>query len=516
MADIYTVLLNSLRKSRATEPRHREEVYARGRIAYFRKLLSHRPRLDDEQIEDMMSLFDMAVAFVEADVAPTLPTRRTKELNAAVAVLLERQLANADFDAAPDRAAAARGGARPSLRDNIDLQFSEEDIAAEAETNTPDAYRAHVRQAAARVSQWTEMMVQKIDPASIAALSFASASARDTRVAGDWSVRPPNAARPTAEVRSPVQAPAPRDEPSRFREIRLLRTFFPQEAEDGTISPGRIEVIARGISRFAENLAYRFYAASALAHRERRQRALQPRVRLHTPLYDPEAARQRRARRNLVNRVMPPAAALVTVGIMLAITQFYGPTIVEKVEDSLRPREQARVETPPPPPPEPDVPKSEIDAKGPANSDPAPDVVLFEGEDTSAFAANESHPIKIGGDGDDRFVRITSSLTDSADARLVIAPEVADKLARREVHVVITARSALQNGAGTVRFAYQAGDETTAFVAQPLGKDYRQLEMVWKVPGGSRLGRHSILIEPGLLGGGNSIDIRKAVVYLAP
>jgi hypothetical protein len=316
-------------------------------------------------------------------------------------------------------------------------------------------------------------------------------------------------------VRSPVQAPAPQDEPSRFREIRLLRTFFPQEAEDGTISPGRVEALGLRISQFLDALSYRFHAAGVLAQRQRKQRALQPRVRLHTPLYDPEAAQRRRLRRSIVNRVLPPAAALVTVGIMLAITQFYGPKIVEKVEDSLRPREEVRVEAPPPSLPEPEVPKAELDVKGPANAEPTPDVTLFEGQDASAFAANETHPIKLTGEADDRFVRITSSLTDSADARLIIAPEVADRLAGKEVHVVITARSALRDGAGTVRFAYQAGDETTAFVAQPLGKDYRQLEMVWNVPGGSSLGRHSILIEPGLLGGGNSIDIRKAVIYLA-
>ncbi len=81
------------------------------------------------------------------------------------------------------------------------------------------------------------------------------------------------------------------------------------------------------------------------------------------------------------------------------------------------------------------------------------------------------------------------------------------------MHIVVTARSATQNGSGTVRFAYQAGDEVTAFVAQPLGKDYRRLEMVWTVPGGSSLGQHSILIEPGLLGGGSAVDIKDAAIY---
>jgi hypothetical protein len=320
-------------------------------------------------------------------------------------------------------------------------------------------------------------------------------------------------AREAVDVRSPVQAPAPDAEPSRLREIRLLRTFFPQEEDDGTISPGRLETLSRRVVQFFEGMSFRLYQASVLAERERRQARLQPRVRLRTPLFDETAARQRRIRRNLMSRVVPPAAALVTVAAMLLVTQFYGRQIVDKVDESLRPREEVRIEAPPPPP-EPAVPKAEIEAKGAGASDPQPDATLFNGEDASVFVANEAHPIKFLGEGTHRYVRITSSMTDSADARLVVPPAVADKLAGREIHVVFSARSATEDGSGTVRFAYQAGDETTAFVAQPLGKDYRRLEMVWNVPGGSSLGQHAILIEPGLLGGGSSVDIKDAVIYL--
>jgi hypothetical protein len=62
-------------------------------------------------------------------------------------------------------------------------------------------------------------------------------------------------------------------------------------------------------------------------------------------------------------------------------------------------------------------------------------------------------------------------------------------------------------------FAYQAGDEISPFVAQPLGEDYRRLDTVWTVPGGAGLGPHALLIEPGLLGGGNAVDIKSAEIY---
>ena len=494
MADIYTVLMNSLRKAKATDARHREDVYARARIAYFHKLLGHRPRLDDEHIEDLMSVFDMAVAFVESDVAPTLPTRRTRDLDAAVALLLERQLADVDFNA-------------PSIQ----FEFTERDIEAEPEPdlNTKDAYRTHVRQAAARVSQWTDLMVKQIDPASVAALSYASASPYDAR---DWVLHSPSAPRETVDVRSPVALPEPEREPSRLREIRLLRTFFPQEAGDGTISPGRVETFSRRVIQFFEAWSARLYEASVMAERQRRQKAFQPRVFLRTPRYDAAATRQRQFRRNLFNRVMPPAAALATVGIILAVTQFYGREIVDRVEEGLRPREAVRIDAPRAP--EPVIPKTEIAASGAPTNALKPDATLFDGTDASVFVANAAHPIEVLGEADHRFARITSSLTDSADARLVIPPAIADRLAGREVHIVVAARSATEDGSGTVRFAYRAGDETTAFVAQPLGKDYRRLELVWNVPGGSSLGQHSILIEPGLLGGGSSVDIRNAVIYL--
>jgi hypothetical protein len=100
MADIYTVLANSLRKRNIQNPAVREDVYVRARVALIRRLWAHRPRLSNRQIEDMMAVFDLAVAFVESDVTQTLPAtgRQKRDRETAARLFRQRQIANLNFD----------------------------------------------------------------------------------------------------------------------------------------------------------------------------------------------------------------------------------------------------------------------------------------------------------------------------------------------------------------------------------------------------------------------------------
>jgi hypothetical protein len=148
-----------------------------------------------------------------------------------------------------------------------------------------------------------------------------------------------------------------------------------------------------------------------------------------------------------------------------------------------------------------------------AETMPQPEIVLFDGSDPSAFRASAGKPVVFGSDASGGYVRIQAPEAGEDGARLVISAGVADRLARRTVHFVVTARSPVEGGAGTVRLGYQAGDEASPFSAQPLGREYRRLEITWAVPGGSGLGEHALFIEPGLLGRGSSVDVKTVEIF---
>jgi hypothetical protein len=212
----------------------------------------------------------------------------------------------------------------------------------------------------------------------------------------------------------------------------LLRTFFPKETEqasDGTISPGRLEALLHKIILFFERTSVRLYEASVAAERARKLK-MTPRTLIRPPRGDEVTTHRRRLRRRLVNRVLPPVAAFATVGLIVWISNSYGPQILERIKDEFTARQDEH------PAPAPDAPKDDIaaEAEKGAAALPKPDITLFNGEDAKAFVANENNPIQFVGDDKDRHVRISSSAKQSADARLIVPPEIADRLAGKTVH----------------------------------------------------------------------------------
>lgn len=216
---------------------------------------------------------------------------------------------------------------------------------------------------------------------------------------------------------------------------------------------------------------------------------------------------QRRRRRQLIARLATPFAVIGVLAIFAWAGTTYRTEITAKVEEFTS--GASEIETAPATP----VETKDDDADA-AETMPQPDIVLFDGRDPSAFQAGAGKPVVFGTDAAGGYVRIQAPAAGEDGARLVISSGVADRLARRTVHFVVTARAPADDGAGTVRLGYRAGDEAGPFSAQPLGREYRRLEIVWTVPGGSALGEHALFIEPGLLGGGSSVDVKAVEIFL--
>ena len=489
MADFYNVLVNSLRKRDIRDPAARERVYLKARMALIRKLWAQEPRLSDREIEDNVSVFDLAVGLVESDITPTLPSTRRRRR--------EREPAARLF--------------RPQDLPDIRFDLTESDVEAEEDPAESDrlAYRNHIREAAARINQWTDQMVQRIDPLSIAAVAFAHGGGDS---AGRGRIAPlVQSVRETVLAEPVINIPAERG--ARPERTRFLRTFFPQGSRQaGTeAAPGFMDNLLRRIIVSFERLSVRLYEASVLAERERRQKAAIPRVRIRPPSRPGDVeVRHRRLRRRLIGRFLVPAAALVTVSLIVWGSSVYYPAIIGKVE------ELTADQAPPRDEPEIVIDAKEDDAEAPAAALLEPDITLFDGRDPTLFVSEDGNPVQFDADAEGGHVRVASSPDGASGARLVVAPGLADRLAGRTIHIVVTARSSTTDGAGTVRLAYQAGSESSAFSAQPLGTEYRRLDLVWTVPGGAALGEHALLVEPGLLGGGTAVDIRSVDIYFAP
>jgi hypothetical protein len=491
MADFYTVLMNSLRKRNIADPAARERVYLRARMALIRKLWGQRPRMSDREIEDEVAVFDLAVGFVESDVAASLPAPRRERhrREKAARLVWEQQVPDIRFD------------------------LTEHEVEAEADPEEADrlAYRTHLREAATRVSQWTEAMVQRIDPVSVARMALAGAAPRRTlghvgvAVAGP-AVHESVLAEPIIDMTGERAVPA---RPVR----RTFRSFFPRWSEAPTEIPagtddgeqGRLQEIAQQVIAFFEQLSARLYEGSVAEHRRRRDR-LTPRVFIRPPPRPGGAELlQRRRRRQLMARLATPFAVIGVVAIFAWAGTTYRTEITAKVEELAS--GTSEIESEPAP----------VEAKG-DDADATetmrePDIVLFDGRDPSVFQAGAGKPVVFGTDAAGGYVRIQAPAAGEDGARLVISSGVADRLARRTVHFVVTARAPADDGAGTVRLGYRAGDEAGPFSAQPLGREYRRLEILWTVPGGSALGEHALFIEPGLLGGGSSVDVKAVEIF---
>src|SRR5581483_5743696 len=144
----------------------------------------------------------------------------------------------------------------------------------------------------------------------------------------------------------------------------------------------------------------------------------------------------------------------------------------------------------------------------PAPSDALETFVIFDGRDPTVFQAASGNPVRFEGDTTGGFARVSSSAAD-AGVRVLIGPGLAGRLAGRNVRLTITARSASENGALGMRFAYQSGVALSPWQSSNLSPDFAAINLTWRVPT-QRTDPNGdyILIEPGIPGDGTGVDVK--------
>jgi hypothetical protein len=147
-----------------------------------------------------------------------------------------------------------------------------------------------------------------------------------------------------------------------------------------------------------------------------------------------------------------------------------------------------------------------------APTDSVQTFAVFDGSDPTIFDSGPGNPVRFDKSGG--FARITSSTSDPG-VRVVVGPGLATRLAGRSVRVTLIARSAGENGASGLRFAYENGLAISPWQTANLGNDFQTYNLVWRVPAmRADPGADQLLIEPGIPGDGTAADIQSIKIDL--
>ena len=212
------------------------------------------------------------------------------------------------------------------------------------------------------------------------------------------------------------------------------------------------------------------------------------------------------------------AGVLLLAGILLGTTYFMSrpdaPQQTAAAPEPPAPQAKPSGQPAPPaatkPPTEPERPATEAaqpPAAIPSGGLALETLSLFDGRDPSVFQSSPGNPIRFEGDTQGGFARIASS-TNGAGSRITVGRGVYERLAGRTVRIVVVARAAATDPAGSLRFSYQNGRSLSPWFDGALGTDYAPLSLTWNVPkerGGPEV--DAIMIEPGIPGDGTAADV---------
>lgn len=143
-----------------------------------------------------------------------------------------------------------------------------------------------------------------------------------------------------------------------------------------------------------------------------------------------------------------------------------------------------------------------------AGSDVAQSILLFDGENPTVFESGPDNPVRFQGTDGAGIARITSSAS-AGGVRAIIGPGLAQRLSGHRIRLVLEARASPDNGATSMRLAYQRGRSVSDWQQTRLPAEFTPLQLEWDVPDGSG-GRGSdyLLIEPGIPGDNTATDIK--------
>ncbi len=411
MSDFYSVLRQSIIDRGLATPEERDEAYAQARRAMINRLWAHNPPLAEDEIDQRVGQFDIAVAEIEDEVLELFgPTAEVAphddDAGHLPLVGAEGQGEAGRFDDAGDDEPPARAAPAPRRRSIDDTSRAVERALMEAEREAELAARNAEAAEAAEGTDWSD--------------EDDSADVSDAAARPEPKPEPRGAAAPTATPKPGAKA---------------LRLSVPALSE-------------------------------------------QSRLRL------------------LVGLVVALSIVLVGGIVWMALpgpAPAPGPAVVLQTEvpgGVSDPDTAIR------------LPKEAIAVTSSFS--------LFDGQDPTVFESDPDNPVRFDG----QLARISTSSA-SAGAKVIIGAGLSSRLAGKTVRVTLDARSARENGATSMRFAYQSGVAISHWQTANLGADFTPLGLVWRVPTlrTDPTGDY-IVIEPGLPGSGTGVEIRSVRIDL--
>jgi hypothetical protein len=528
MTDFYSVLKTSIIRRNLHSPAARYDVYAQAREAMVRRLWSFDPPLSEDEIDTRIGLFDAAVERIEKDLAESLaaaganhgrpPIRPQNKLLPPATVYREDRQAPpngrqspANRPASREQRAATREAPAAPRRKAFDEDRLAPDAAgqsaprrlrsdsAERVPPRPGGQRGHPGDTSAE-DTYTEGTYQ--DDFDRHAERF---DGRDRGSAKAGPAVATNDFGPDADTGYSYEAdPYEADRQAPFEDAAYYEYHDPESTDSYVVENERYDATydARGLSVEHDPYARDF---------EPQANVRQPRGRRSGK----KAPTRRDSRARSEGRRRIPILAIV-LGVLAALLVAINAYVFIPIVMGSDPARSTTEKTPD------DV--SAIDGSGGSaariasttataveiperNLEVAESLVIFNGSDPTVFEGSSNNPIHFDSDSQGGFARISSAVS-AAGARAVIGPGLADRLAGQTVRVTLLARSSQENGAGTMRFAYQSGLAVSHWQNADLSTNYGTYGMIWRVPAADSSGGDYLLIEPGIPGDGTSTDIR--------
>ncbi|WP_421725270.1 hypothetical protein [Bauldia sp.] len=447
MSDFYAVLKQSILDQDLRSQQDRDAAYAQARAAVVRRLWAYDPPLSDDEIDARIGQFDIAVEQIESDVVEAFSV--TPEFddheNADVVDGLDVALALQDV---PTDDALANGEAPEDL-----IHFTGADaVPLDAPEWEPAA-----------------------DPADdLDARSLAIEQALNSEPDDTW---------PAQEADPPLDGG--------FDNLHQANAVEERQP-DRAISP------SEGASESADRLAPEIPVAAPAGHLE------QPSARSGAVAESAEKRRSKRQERrpNLRNATESPALAKSRSRPLVLIVSVLAVALIAAALYIFVPLSRETGEEPTTPPEPPTAGPSSRTGVAPA-ADSVQRFTLFDGSDPTVFLAAPGNPVRFTGDA----ARISTS-AGSAGANALIGPGLAARLAGHNVRVTVMARTVRENGAASMRIAFQSGLAISHWQNANLTPTFAPTELTWRVPtmrtdpsGGA------IIVEPGIPGDGTAVEI---------
>jgi hypothetical protein len=471
MSDLYSVLKQSILDRGLRSPAAREEVYSQARTAMIRQLWSYDPPLAEDEIDARVGQFDTAVERIESDLVVTfagasaLPRRvigRARQARAAEkpAPVFE------GYDEEADYAPAFGGRAAPPPEEAAEAAADDAEF-----DDLPD-----------RVRRWH----RRGDTDPLEARRAAIEDALRPEASDDAEAEDGQEA---YRDEPPAYADEPVDRGDAYRNDRRAARDedFRGEARDGGAGSRSSESEGRGEEDYGDE-------APPTVKRGIRGGARNPAAGWAS--FD-----ERTRVRILIGAIAAFAVVLIALAAYIIVPLMSesdtspaiaadGPAASGKASD--------RIGAP-----------GAVDAANIAQS-----FVVFDGSDPTVFDSGSENPVRFDKDDAGGFARVASSASD-AGVHVTIGPGLANRLAGRSVRVTVTARSARENGAVGMRFAYQSGVAISPWQTVNLTGGYTTSSLIWRLPAmRTNPAGDYLLVEPGIPGDGTAAEIQSIQIDL--